>query len=69
MIDFNRILTIVRGATDTAKTLDRLFDAVVETFGSADQAKLKSAYADARRRTDTAHADLQDKLKDAASRR
>lgn len=68
MFDFNTILKIVQGAADAVPTLGALVEEVIATFGEEDQAKLKAAYADARKASDTAHVVLQDKLADAAKR-
>ncbi len=68
MLDFNRILTIVRGASDAASALDSLVDVVAASFGAVDQATLKESYAEARRNSDVAHSATQAAL-DAASRR
>jgi len=67
-LDFETVLKIVQGATQIVPAFTELFEHVVAAFGEDDQEKLKTAYADARARSDALHASMQGKLRDAAQR-
>jgi uncharacterized protein YutD len=68
MFDLATILKIVQGAGSLADVADNLFDQIVGTFGDDDQERLRAAYADARKKSDQAHGDVQAKLARAQGR-
>ena len=64
-----KLLPIVGPAVAALPEFKKVYDQIVATFGSGDQATLREAYADLMAENDEGHQRLQEKLAAAAAER